>query len=84
MASLWKVPDAATRDLMDRFYDSLWNREMGKLPALCEAPLWMLRGRGPRGADLLDEQKTAKTSATLLLGGLRTEWRLEIAGAAGW
>jgi CHAT domain-containing protein len=58
IASLWKVDDAATRDLMERFYDNLWSKtkEDGqtplytKLAALREAQLWMLKERGPRGA----------------------------------
>jgi CHAT domain-containing protein len=49
IASLWKVDDVATRDLMERFYDNLWNKNMGKLEALREAQIWMLKERGPRG-----------------------------------
>jgi CHAT domain-containing protein len=55
VASLWKVDDRATRDLMERFYDNLWDREMGKLAALREAQLWMLNERGRRGLDLPDD-----------------------------
>lgn len=43
VASLWKVPDAATSELMQRFYANLWDKKMGKLAALREAQLWMLR-----------------------------------------
>ena len=57
IASLWKVDDVATRDLMERFYDNLWTKTKPdgsplytKLAALREAQLWMLRERGPRGA----------------------------------
>ncbi|MEQ8787232.1 MAG: HEAT repeat domain-containing protein [Pirellulaceae bacterium] len=49
VASLWKVDDAATRDLMERFYTNLWEDDMGKLEALREAQLWMLRKRGRDG-----------------------------------
>jgi CHAT domain-containing protein/Tfp pilus assembly protein PilF len=42
VASLWKVPDAATSELMQRFYENLWDKRMGKLVALREAQLWML------------------------------------------
>jgi CHAT domain-containing protein/tetratricopeptide (TPR) repeat protein len=45
VATLWKVDDAATRDLIGRFYDNLWNKQMGKLAALRDAQLWMLRTR---------------------------------------
>ncbi len=43
VAGLWKVPDRATQVLMQRFYQNLWQKKMGKLPALREAQLWMLR-----------------------------------------
>jgi CHAT domain-containing protein/tetratricopeptide (TPR) repeat protein len=43
VASLWKVSDAATKELMVRFYDNLWaNQRMTKLQALRQAQLWML------------------------------------------
>ncbi|HEX7377241.1 MAG TPA: CHAT domain-containing tetratricopeptide repeat protein, partial [Pirellulales bacterium] len=43
LASLWKIPDGATSALMQRFYENLWDKKMGKLAALREAQLWMLR-----------------------------------------
>jgi len=52
VASLWKVPDAATSRLMQRFYENLWDKKMGKLAALREAQTWMLHDEGNRGLDL--------------------------------
>jgi tetratricopeptide (TPR) repeat protein/CHAT domain-containing protein len=43
VTSLWKVPDAATQALMTRFHRNLWETHMGKLEALREAQLWMIR-----------------------------------------
>lgn len=43
MTSLWKVDDAATRTLMTEFYKNLWERKLGKLEALRQAQLTMLR-----------------------------------------
>jgi CHAT domain-containing protein len=65
VASLWKVDDVATRDLMERFYDNLWNKDLGKLAALREAQLWMLRDRGPRGLKLPDGDEPPPDSKRL-------------------
>ncbi len=49
IASLWRVDDIATREIMERFYENLWKKNLGKLAALRDAQLWMLRVRGARG-----------------------------------
>jgi CHAT domain-containing protein len=65
VASLWKVPDAATSELMQRFYENLWARKMGKLAALREAQIHVLRNqvnseqalaKGNRGLSLVDDR----------------------------
>ena len=43
IASLWKVEDRATLELMRRFYSNLWDKKMSKVDSLREAQLWMLR-----------------------------------------
>jgi CHAT domain-containing protein len=79
IASLWSVDDAATRDLMERFYDNLWSQDMGKLRALREAQLWMLRERGPRGLKEFEGDTKSTTNrlppfywAAFILSG---DWR---------
>jgi CHAT domain-containing protein len=44
VASLWKVDDAATQALMVAFYRNLWEGGHGRLAAMRQAQLAMLRG----------------------------------------
>jgi CHAT domain-containing protein len=50
ITSLWKVSDEHTQILMQRFYENLWEKGMGKLEALRQAQLWMLREGGKPGS----------------------------------
>jgi CHAT domain-containing protein len=61
VASLWKVDDDATRQLMVRLYENLWRTKqpLGKLEALRQAQLEMLREgrkRGPGGERPVDPE----------------------------
>ncbi len=47
VAGLWKVDDAATQALMTEFYTRLWDGKHGKLEALREAQLALLRNYDP-------------------------------------
>ena len=48
VATLRAVSDRGTRLLMERFYDNLWRRGLGKLESLREAQIWMRREVAPR------------------------------------
>ena len=79
ITSLWKVPDVATQLLMQRFYENVWGRGLGKLAALREAQLWLMREGGKRGISLPDEtgDEKPKTLPPFYWAGfvLSGDWR---------
>ena len=67
MATLWSVGDEPTRMLMERFYQNLWGQPpLGKLEALREAELGMLRGDRARAVMLMEEGQPAGRSDRVL------------------
>jgi CHAT domain-containing protein/tetratricopeptide (TPR) repeat protein len=65
VAGLWNVGDEPTRVLMERFYEGLWRQRKGRLEALREAQLWMLREGRPRGLVALEPDRPADRSSRL-------------------
>lgn len=61
VATLWTIDDKATVQLMDRFYENLWERDLGKAEALRQAQIWMMREGRPRGLELVDPESRPAT-----------------------
>ncbi|MBL9092003.1 MAG: CHAT domain-containing protein [Planctomycetaceae bacterium] len=77
VAGYWKVDDLVTRQLMERFYRNLWEREMPRLDALREAELYILNHpEALRGVDPVSEEPTTRTSPRYWAAfGLSGDWR---------
>ena len=56
IASLWKVDDRSTQQLMDQFYERLWlgEKRTSRVEALRQAQLSILRGSSERGVGIVN------------------------------
>jgi CHAT domain-containing protein len=68
ISSLWSVDDAATAALFDTFYANLWEKNLGKMEALRQAQLTMLREYDPRTGKLRGPGATASVDPDKLAG----------------
>lgn len=70
VASLWQVPDDATRVLMSEFFENLWVKKLSKIEALRQAQLTVLRRYDPRSGSLRGLTVASPTPAARTAAGL--------------
>ena len=81
VASLWKVDDRATQEMMELFYERLWSSgdPLSRIEALRRAQLAMLRGEQTRGLGLVardqDQSPPRRPPAEWAAFVLSGDWR---------
>ena len=82
VASLWKVPDEETHQLMREFYRRVWSEKpVSRAEALRQAQLWMLENWKGRGG-LERPGRSARSAVTVRLGRFRPLGGLAVRGTA--
>lgn len=86
VASLWKVDDEATAELMKRFYEGMFHRGLTPAAALREAQIWMWhqkRWRSPYYWAAFVIQGQYDQNVSVGLASSRTEWSVITLGILG-
>jgi CHAT domain-containing protein len=84
MASLWQVPDDATRVLMSEFFDNLWVKKLSKIEALRQAQLSVVRRYDPRSGELRGLTVAAAAPPGQSTAGLAPLYRAAFVLSGDW